>query len=188
MSRFHDPIHYIDLQISLYIYFSQKNSIYCNLYTSILISSFFDTNFLSFGRRRRRIEETSRPINRPIDLSIWRCKPSRDRSKRWDVFHQFWRIPKEVKINFSLRDETKKTWMHFSTRHIGHRIITPCTEPRKFAVSCLHKFTALTASFIALLTTFSRVATKAARVETKPFSLRSVITFHCCFREMRLLL
>lgn len=145
MFRFYDLIHYVNLQI-LYIYFSRKfkllQFIYFDSNFELLVSSiqiFFLTPEITryvTKFEEKKLRENFRSINRPnrfIDLA----DGNHLKIGRKDGTSNHLRNSKQWRLLFTpwWNEENGEAWMHFS-RHIGHRIITPCTEPRKFAASC----------------------------------------------------
>lgn len=124
MFRFHDLINYVKStdNIRLFLTKIQIIAIYV-----IVIRMLQNTSQNSKKKKLRK------HLDRLIDLSMQIVSKSVEKTNTWNHLENF----KQWILLFTpwWNEENGEAWMHFS-RHIGHRIITPCTEPRKFAASC----------------------------------------------------
>lgn len=124
MFRFHDLINYVKSTDNTRLFLTKIQII--AIYV-IVIRMLQNTSQNSKKKKLRK------HLDRLIDLSMQIISKSVEKTNTWNHLENF----KQWILLFTpwWNEENGEAWMHFS-RHIGHRIITPCTEPRKFAASC----------------------------------------------------
>lgn len=124
MFRFHDLINYVKSTDNARLFLTKIQII--AIYV-IVIRMLQNTSQNSKKKKLRK------HLDRLIDLSMQIVSKSVEKTDTWNHLENF----KQWILLFTpwWNEENGEAWMHFS-RHIGHRIITPCTEPRKFAASC----------------------------------------------------
>lgn len=124
MFRFHDLINYVKSTDNARLFLTKIQII--AIYV-IVIRMLQNTSQNSKKKKLRK------HLDRLIDLSMQIISKSVEKTNTWNHLENF----KQWILLFTpwWNEENGEAWMHFS-RHIGHRIITPCTEPRKFAASC----------------------------------------------------
>lgn len=124
MFRFHDLINYVKSTDNARLFLTKIQII--AIYV-IVIRMLQNTSQNSKKKKLRK------HFDRSIDLSMQIISKSVEKTNTWNHLENF----KQWILLFTpwWNEENGEAWMHFS-RHIGHRIITPCTEPRKFAASC----------------------------------------------------
>lgn len=124
MFRFHDLINYVKSTDNARLFLTKIQII--AIYV-IVIRMLQNTSQNSKKKKLRK------HLDRLIDLSMQIVSKSVEKTNTWNHLENF----KQWILLFTpwWNEENGEAWMHFS-RHIGHRIITPCTEPRKFAASC----------------------------------------------------
>lgn len=124
MFRFHDLINYVKSTDNTRLFLTKIQII--AIYV-IVIRMLQNTSQNSKKKKLRK------HLDRLIDLSMQIVSKSVEKTNTWNHLENF----KQWILLFTpwWNEENGEAWMHFS-RHIGHRIITPCTEPRKFAASC----------------------------------------------------
>lgn len=124
MFRFYDLINYVKSTDNARLFLTKIQII--AIYV-IVIRMLQNTSQNSKKKKLRK------HLDRLIDLSMQIVSKSVEKTNTWNHLENF----KQWILLFTpwWNEENGEAWMHFS-RHIGHRIITPCTEPRKFAASC----------------------------------------------------
>lgn len=124
MFRFHDLINYVKSTDNTRLFLTKIQII--AIYVIVI-------RILQNTSQNSKKKKLRKHLDRLIDLSMQIVSKSVEKTNTWNHLENF----KQWILLFTpwWNEENGEAWMHFS-RHIGHRIITPCTEPRKFAASC----------------------------------------------------
>lgn len=124
MFRFHDLINYVKSTDNTRLFLTKIQII--AIYVIVI-------RILQNTSQNSKKKKLRKHLDRLIDLSMQIISKSVEKTNTWNHLENF----KQWILLFTpwWNEENGEAWMHFS-RHIGHRIITPCTEPRKFAASC----------------------------------------------------
>lgn len=124
MFRFHDLINYVKSTDNARLFLTKIQII--AIYVIVI-------RILQNTSQNSKKKKLRKHLDRSIDLSMQIISKSVEKTNTWNHLENF----KQWILLFTpwWNEENGEAWMHFS-RHIGHRIITPCTEPRKFAASC----------------------------------------------------
>lgn len=124
MFRFHDLINYVKSTDNARLFLTKIQII--AIYVIVI-------RILQNTSQNSKKKKLRKHLDRLIDLSMQIVSKSVEKTNTWNHLENF----KQWILLFTpwWNEENGEAWMHFS-RHIGHRIITPCTEPRKFAASC----------------------------------------------------
>lgn len=124
MFRFHDLINYVKSTDNTRLFLTKIQII--AIYVIVI-------RMLQNKSQNSKKKKLRKHLDRSIDLSMQIISKSVEKTNTWNHLENF----KQWILLFTpwWNEENGEAWMHFS-RHIGHRIITPCTEPRKFAASC----------------------------------------------------